>query len=166
MIQLVILTALIFGIVPGVQAGQKTERLSPYSGSELKGEILLCTSDQVAAGGYWYESKTKVTEQGATIGKESRVTTWRITLRKTTADVIRFSGTSQTIEEPEVYSLEVTATGGWLLVWQNRPPGSSPQVITIDPSNSSFVYSTQFVDLMLFRSNRANIFYGTCRPYA
>lgn len=66
MIQRVVLTALIFGMVPDVQAGQKTERLSPYNGSELKGDILLCTSDQVSAGGYWYDPKTKVTEQGAT----------------------------------------------------------------------------------------------------
>jgi hypothetical protein len=94
-------------------------------------------------------------------GRQSRATTWRITLQGNRADVIRFSGASQTIEEPEVYSLEQT-TSGILLTYQKRSASESLQVITIDPSNSSFVYSTHDLNRLW---NRASVFYGSCQPY-
>ncbi len=162
----ILLVAFLFVSCGSAEAGQNVERLVPYLGMEkLTGDVFHCTSDHLAAGGYWYDATKDAVDQGASIRQESAVTTWRITLRENSAEVIRFSGLSQTIEEPEIYSLEVTPTGGLLLVWQDRPAGYSPQVITIDPTNSSFVYSTQYVDVALFRWNRANIFYGTCRPY-
>jgi len=150
-----------FGVA---EAGQNVERLVPYSGTELTGSTFLCTSDQVAAGGYWYDATRDTVEEGASIHKETTVTTWRITLTEGSAQVIRFSGASQTIENPEIFSREITPAGGLLFVSQ-RLSGFSPQVITIDLTNSSFVYSTQHVDPVLFRYNRANVFYGTCRPY-
>lgn len=146
---------------PG-DAGQNVDRRTAYSGSRLTGDVFLCTSDQNAAGGYWSDAAKNTTEQGASIGREGDVITWRIRLRKNDAEVIRSSGASQTSEEPEIYSREMTPTGGLLMVWQDRPPGWSPQIITIDPTNSSFVYSTQHVAPRVW--NRANIFYGTCRP--
>lgn len=152
-------------IVPPAEA-QGVERLAPYTGPKLTGEVFLCTSDQSTSGGYWYDESKRVVEAGARIQPQSRATTWRVTLKGGHAEIIRFSGASQTIEEPEIYSLEVTVTGGLLLVWQNRPVGSSPQIITIDPTNSSFVYSSQHVDVMLLRWNRTNVFYGSCRPHA
>jgi hypothetical protein len=141
---------------------QDVERLTPFSGSKLTGEVFLCTSNQNAAGGFWRDPVNNTVEQGASIQRQTGTTTWRITLRRDRAEVVRFSGASQTLEEPEVYSLEETPTGGLLMVPQNRPPGFSPQIITIDPTNSSFVYSSQHVSNLY---NRANVLYGSCRPY-
>lgn len=56
--------------------------------------------------------------------------------------------------------MEVTPAGGLLLVWKDRPEGFSPQIIMIDTTTSSFVYTTQYVDLFM---NRANVFYGVCQ---
>jgi hypothetical protein len=142
---------------------QTTERLTPYSGPNLRGKVFPCTANQNVAGGYWAEGSTSRIEQGSMGGRQTKATTWRVTLKTETAEVIRFSGASQTLEEPEVYSLEATPSGGLLLVWRNRPSGYSPQIMTIDPANSSFVYSTHHVNPM---HNRASVFYGTCRPYS
>jgi hypothetical protein len=149
-------------------SAQSVERFVPYSGSKLTSlKVLLCTSDKLAAGGYWFDTDKDVFRQGAMISPQGNLTTWRITFRSSNeAEVIRFSGAGQTLEEPEIYSVEVTESAGLLLVWKNRPQGHSPQVITIDPLSSSFVYSTQFADATLLRWNRANVFYGSCRPYA
>lgn len=164
-VRAILLLVLAFYLPRTADARQNVDRRTAYSGPKLTGDVFLCTSDQNTAGGYWYDAAKETVEQGASIRRESKVTTWRIKLRKNDADVIRFSGASQTIEDPEIYSVEVTRTGGLLMVWQNRPSGFSPQIITIDPTNSSFVYSSQHVDVLLLRWNRANIFYGTCRPY-
>lgn len=145
-------------------ASQNPNRLRPYEGPKLIGDTWLCTSDDYVAGGFWERPEGKATEQGARNDAQPK-TTWRIAIKGQRADVIRFSGATQAIEEPEVYSVETTRTGGVLLVWQNRPAGFSTQVISIDPTNSSFVYSTQHVDPVFLVANRASIFFGSCRPY-
>lgn len=123
-------------------AGQNVDRRIAYSGSRLTGDVFLCSSDQIAAGGYWSDAAKKTTEQGVSMGREKDVITWRITLRKTDAEVVRSSSALQIDEERDIYTKETTPTGGLVLVWRDRPPGWSPQIITIDPTNSSFVYST------------------------
>ena len=78
------------------------------------------------------------------------------------AEVIRFNENFEELEAPVRFSFEVTPGGGFLLVKTIRSPGTSPEVISIDPLNSSFVYSSQHVNAMW---NRANIWYGSCKPY-
>ncbi len=140
------------------------EQLSPYTGPSLKLDTLtfLCSSNHVASGGYW-GSNPKV-EQGGWIKAEPATSQWRITLNPDapSAEVIRLSGLSKPPDDPEIYTLEVTPSGGFLLVWKERLRGFAPQVITIDPANSSFVYSTQHTNP--FR-NRGSVFWGTCIPY-
>jgi hypothetical protein len=142
-------------------ATQNVDRRAPFSGQKLllNSGVLMCTSDQLAAAGYWNGPGSAV-QQGALINRESNVNRWRITITRAGAEVIRFSGTSQTIEKPELYTVEVTPAGGLLLIWKDRPEGFSPQIITIDTTTSSFVYTTQYVDLFM---NRANVFYGVCQ---
>ena len=147
------------------------EKLSPYTGSILRLDTLtfLCSSNQVASGGYWgsgenVEGPAPRVEQGGWVKTEPATSKWRITLNPEapSAEVIRLSGLSRPPEESETYTLEVTPSGGFLLVWKERPRGFAPQVITIDPTNSSFVYSTQHTNV--FR-NRGSVFWGTCIPY-
>jgi hypothetical protein len=96
--------------------------------------------------------------------KEPKPTHWRVAISKEkgTAEVIRFNENFGELEAPARFSFEVTMGGGFLLVNTTRDPGVSPEVISIDPVNSSFVYSSQHVNVMW---NRANIWYGSCRPY-
>lgn len=152
-------------------AAMDFEELSPYTGSALKLDILtfLCSSNRVASGGYWgsagnVERSTPHVQQGGWVKTEPATSKWRITLNPeaASAEVIRLSGLSRPPEESETYTLEVTHSGGFLLVWKERLRGLAPQVITIDPTNSSFVYSTQHANE--FR-NRGSVFWGTCVPY-
>jgi len=151
---------LVAGVLSAAHA-QSFVRKEAYVGAQLKGTVLLCKSDQLASGGFWRTSAAGNVESGASIRREEKATTWRITLKRSVAEVIRFSGASQTIEEPEVYSVEPTSVG-ILLIYQNRASAASPQIITIDLTNSSFVYSSQHVNPLW---NRANIFYGSCQPH-
>ena len=132
-----------------------------YVGTELTAATLLCKSDRLASGGFFRDLKTSTVETVASIHHESKPTTWRITLKGNNAEVIRFSGATETIEETETYTVESTLSG-ILLISQRIEQGTSPQIITIDKSNSSFVYTSQHVNPFY---NRANIFYGSCAPY-
>jgi len=140
------------------------ETLAPYKGLVLKLDALtfLCSSNRVVSGGYW-GSEDKV-EQGGWVKTEPATSTWRITLNPDvpSAEVFRLSGLSKAPEESETYTLEVTPSGGFLLVWKERLRGFAPQVITIDPANSSFVYSTQHTNEL---RNRGSVFFGVCVPY-
>lgn len=162
-VKLFLLTSIsaIFCFVFAVFAETEYENLKKYRGTELKSKTLICKSNRVASAGYWRNFDDKTMDVGASISTESKTSTWRITLKEHAAEVIRHSGATQMIEQPEIYSLEPTVSG-LLLVWRDRALGESPQIITIDISNSSFVYSTQHVNPF---SNRSNIFYGTCQPY-
>ena len=75
----ILLVAFLFVSCGSAEAGQNVERLVPYLGMELTGNVFHCTSDHLAAGGYWYEATKDSVEQGASIRQESAVTAWRIT---------------------------------------------------------------------------------------
>ena len=150
-----------FLAVIAAPSASQTSSVVEYKGRELKGDTFLCRSSEVAEAGFVRDLGTLRVDQTAAVSKQSRVTTWRITLRGATAEVITFSGATQALERPEVYGVERT-TGGLLLVWQSREAGQSPQIITIDALNSSFVYSTQHVNPL---ANKANVFFGSCQPY-
>ncbi len=140
------------------------EKKAPYHGPSLRpAKTYLCKSDQAVQGGFWLSEfgPDLLVEQAGRISKEPN-TTWRITIRGDSAEVIRFSGATQALEEPEIYTVGITAGGGLLLVYERPARGYSPQIITIDPKNSSFVYSTHHVNPL---HNRASVWYGSCIPY-
>ena len=165
---IVVVVIAILALVPLLSiyasAAMDFEKLSPYTGSALKLDTLtfLCSSNRVASGGYWGSGEN--VEQGGWVKAEPATSQWRITLNpeEPSAEVTRLSGLSRPSEESETYTLEVTPSGGFLLVWKERLRGFAPQVITIDPSNSSFVYSTQHTNML---RNRGSVFWGTCVPY-
>jgi hypothetical protein len=133
-----------------------------YRGIALRGTTFLCKSDDVAAAGFWRDIDSKRVTRDASVTKQSNTTTWRIKLLGQTAEVIAYTGATQTVEAPERFTVE-QATGGLMLVSADRGAGESPQVITIDPTNGSFVYSSQHVSPLY---NRANVFHGICIPYS
>lgn len=136
------------------------ERTAEYSNLPLDvSGGIMCKCNDLASAGFRLLASGDVRKYGS-LGEEP-TTTWRITIKGDVAKVVCFSGASQQIEEPELFSVERTLVGGLLLISKGRGYGHSPQVITIDPRNSSFVYSSQSVGPF---SNRANVFYGSCVP--
>ena len=131
-----------------------------YSGAPLQGTTFQCKSDEVAAAGFWRDLASRRVKQSASVAKQSSITIWRIALKGRNAEVTAFTGATETVEEPQIFTVEQT-TGGLLLIYRDRAPGESPQIITIDPGNGSFVYSSQHVNPIL---NRANVFHGSCTP--
>lgn len=139
------------------------EQIAPFQGRPLipDQKSYLCKANDVIQGGYWrLDAASEEFERGARVRKE-RMTTWRITLQGNTAQVIRFTGASQALEEPESYTVDLMSNGGLLLIY-HRASGHASQVISINPENSSFVYSTHSVFHLL---NRASVWYGVCIPY-
>ena len=137
------------------------ERKVPYSGAKLTSSTLLCKSNNMVAGGFW-RTKGGSVEEGTYMTKEPQPTFWKIIMKSDLgiAHVIRFNANSEELTSPEFYNLEITPPGGVLLIKADRVKGTSPETITIDPNNSSFVYSSQHVNAMW---NRANIWFGSCR---
>ncbi|OGQ43057.1 MAG: hypothetical protein A2W61_01880 [Deltaproteobacteria bacterium RIFCSPLOWO2_01_44_7] len=142
--------------------GPGTEEVD-YVGVELFGDTYTCKSNKVASGGFWNKDmrSERVGMKGYT-NIESETTTWRIVIKNDLAHVTSFSGSTQTIEEPKVFQVEKTSIKNGLLLVSLRDSGVSPEIITIDPENGSFVYSTQHINLF---HNRASVFYGECYPY-
>ena len=148
--------AVLFNVACG--AGTSQERLSRYQGTPLDaGSPLLCRSNKSASGGFWRDLRQ--VDEGARFGPQPE-TTWRVTIEDDIAEVVRFSGATKTLEEPQYFTVGMTSGG--LLLTYNRSAFESSQIVTIDPRTSSFVYSTQHVGQF---HNRASIFYGTCYAY-
>lgn len=149
---------------PLAQPSDRYERKVPYTGPELTTPTVICRASQLAAAGFWRNLANAMVDEGARIEEETKPTYWRITFSGQTgsAEVIRFTANLEAIEAPVTFSAELTPGGGLLLVSKNREPGTSPETISIDPVNSSFVYSSQHASVMY---NRANIWYGACKPY-
>jgi hypothetical protein len=133
-----------------------------YSGQRLQeGSTYQCTSDQVISAGIRRDMVNGKVMDASDNSKQQNVTTWRITLNGSKAAVIAFSGATQSLEAPEEFSVYHNSPIGILLtgVWK-RGAALTVQTITIDFSNSSFLYSGQ--DLSPFM-NKTNCFVGTCR---
>ena len=131
-----------------------------YAGAPLQGRTFQCKSDEVAAAGFWRDLASGRVKQSASVAKQSGTSFWRITLKGPIAEVGGFTEATQVVEETLVFTVE-EATGGLLLIYRDRAVGESPQIITIDTGNGSFVYSSQHVNPVL---NRANVFHGSCVP--
>ncbi len=140
------------------------QRKVPYTGPDLTSPTLMCKAEHLATGGFWRHSGNNTVYEGARVEKEPQPTFWRIAISTDirTAQVIRFNANLEALEAPVTFSAEVTPGGGILLVKTKRERGTSPETISIDHLNSSFVYSSQHVNFMY---NRANIWYGSCKPY-
>jgi len=149
---------------PSARSSDRYERKVPYTGPKLATPTVICKASQLAAAGFWRNLANATVDEGARIEEEPKPTYWRITFSGQTgiAEVIRFNSNLEALEAPVVFSAEPTPGGGLLLVRKNREPGTSPETISIDPVNSSFVYSSQHASVMY---NRANIWYGACKPY-
>lgn len=149
---------------PSARSSDRYERKVPYMGPELATPTIICKASQLAAAGFWRNLANATVDEGARIEEEPKPTYWRITFSGQTgiAEVIRFNSNLEALEAPVVFSAEPTPGGGLLLVRKNRELGTSPETISIDPVNSSFVYSSQHASVMY---NRANIWYGACKPY-
>lgn len=142
---------------------QDFSRTLPYKGRKLEGEVFLCTSDHVVGGSFRRDAVTQEVTEDAAVSTERAKSTWRITLKGSKADVVAFTGATQTLETAEefvVYRREKSV----LLTRQDRSLTGTPgvQTITIDLSSSSFVYSGHGV---FDSKNGVNVFLGSCRTY-
>ena len=146
------------------QAPQSYARETPFKGQELDGQVFLCTSDQVASAGYRLDVSSGNWVEYAYVSREKNLSTWRITLRGDRAEVVVFTGATQTLEAPSEFSIG-RAPAGVLLTRQGESPaggGVFAETITIDPATSSFVYSGQDANRSM---NKTNTFVGACVPY-
>lgn len=157
------LTAIALAPSVSYSAGS-AERKVPYTGPKISSWTLMCKSAHMAAGGFWRDHSDASVTEGARFQKEAKPTHWRVSISKEkgTAEVIRFNENFEELEAPARFSFEITPGGGFLLVKTARDPGTSPEAISIDPLNSSFVYSSQHANVLW---NRANIWYGSCKAY-
>jgi hypothetical protein len=140
------------------QASQNFSREVAYSGPKLQGEVYLCKSDHVASAGFRRDPETGAMKQVAEISKQKTITTWRIMLKGNQAEVAAFTGSTQVLEAAQQFSV-TRGENSVLFTYSDRRP--SIQAITIDLSNSSFVYSGQDSNHFM---NKTNIFVGSCRP--
>lgn len=149
---------------PSAPASDRYERKVLYTGTKLAAPTVLCKASQLAAAGFWRNFPAATVHEGARIEEEPKPSYWRIAVsgQSGTAQVIRFNANLEALEAPVLFSAEPTPGGGLLLVKTNREPGTAPETISIDPVNSSFVYSSQHANIFY---NRANIWYGACKPY-
>ena len=136
---------------------QDVMRATPYSGSRLEGTAFLCTSHNVTAGGFLTDPGNGRVQQVSELTRESNVTTWRITLGSDDAVVASFSGATA-LGTPDAFRLRRTADALTLA----RQEGLGSQTITIDLTNSSFMYSGQSMGPFV---NKLNVFAGSCLPY-
>lgn len=161
----VILGITVVGLVPSIlYSSDSGARKVPYTGPKVSSWNMVCKATHMASSGFWRDLSDATVSEGARFQKEPKPTLWRVSISKEkgTAQVARFNENSEELEAPTNFSAEFTPGGGVLLVKTTRDPGTSPETISIDPLNSSFVYSSQHVNAMW---NRANIWYGACRPY-
>jgi hypothetical protein len=121
---------------------------------DLRSGLLFCVGSQFVAIG---------TGPGGigVIQKDLKTAdTWnaRITLKKNTADLFWYDGSVLRSLNPVHYDLSQSGRE-LLLVYKRVSPHAAPETITIDPRNSSFVYSFQHSDE---DGNFVNVFYGVC----
>lgn len=143
-------------------AGDSTtefEREVAYTGQPLEGTVFLCSSDHVTSAAFRRDLGTGTVTEHTYVSTERSVTTWRVAFNGNQAEVIVFQGATQTVEAPERFAVQRNQFG-YFLTWQGFESGA--QTISIDLSNSSFVYSSQNLHAL---KNGVNTFVGSCRPH-
>lgn len=131
---------------------------SSYKGQPLMGlERITCHSELAGSTGYYYNDvKGGVrlsfdADLVSSFKKQSNPATWEISITGNQADVQDGQGNRG--------RYQITKRGPDGLILVEVQSGTSIQVITIDPRNSSFVYTTQNVHFMW---NRASTWVGQC----
>ena len=159
-----LIAAITVGAPRRAHSADTCERKVPYIGLEITSLTMMCKAAHLAAGGFWSNLSKKTVHEGARVEKESKPTFWRIAISDDvrSAQVSRFNANLEALEAPVTFGVEVTPHGGLLLIKTKRERGTSPETISIDVENSSFVYSSQHVNIWY---NCANIWYGACKPY-
>lgn len=127
---------------------------APFEGPILhdafkKEIVFVCTSN--LAGGTGVYSGSGNHRIISEFNKQSKPAVWVLMIEKENAFSIDDQGNQQVMATTKFNS------EGIILVGANR--NQSVQVITIDPNNSSFVYTTQNTSILW---NRASTFVGRC----
>lgn len=122
----------------------------PLRASSATGPLTwTCRAEYAASTGYYRGTGWTLT---AEYKKQSAPATWII--------IFQPEGARVTDGQGNVGRYQVTKTDGTGVVLVEAEAGTSVQVITIDPSSSSFVYTTQNAQPLW---NRASTFTGTCQ---
>lgn len=122
---------LLFGPLIVVSVAQERQDFSQetvYRGPKLDGNVFLCKSDRVAEAGFFQSSDKGGVTEIASISKQRSTTTWRISLTGSQAEVVAFTGATQTLEAAESFSVHRGSTGVLLTRQDSRP---SSQTITL-----------------------------------
>ena len=145
--------------------GSEYSRAVPYTGSKLEGNVYLCRSGRVVSAGFRRSAEDGSVNEVTDVATQQNVTTWRITVMGGRAEVVAFVGATQTLEAAEQFTVQRGASGLLLTRPDSRPSleaGLAAQTMTIDVTNSSFVYSGQIISPFM---NKTNIFVGYCSPH-
>ncbi len=129
---------------------------TPFIGRPIKGTEIVCQSSESVAAGYWRKDGRVVKDANISAAP---LTTWIIIIKGDTAFVSQAGKATVNPDDLTKFTIE-RAYGGWQLIEKDREFGVSPETITIDPANGSFVYVVQHADGFW---NRANVFIGFCQ---
>lgn len=138
--------------------GLRDQYKAPFEGPMLKGAFekgtkFLCISNLAGSTGVYPEAgEHRVISE---FTKQSKPATWRMMIDKENAAVVDNQGNEQVMLTTKFNS------EGIILVGAGR--NESVQIITIDPNNSSFVYTTQNAQVLW---NRASTHVGRCDTIA
>lgn len=153
-VQRLILLAAIFLSIPAFSQSLRDQYKAPFEGPILrdafeKDTIFLCSSNLAGRTGIYPESGGHQVVSDFT--KQSKPAVWILRIEKEKALSIDNQGNEQAMVTTKFNS------EGIILVGAGR--NESVQVITIDPNNSSFVYTTQNTGMLW---NRASTWVGKC----
>ena len=138
---------------------QDLTREVPYQGIgiEVAGDVFQCRSDKVVAGAFLRDlMKESVTEYAA-LTKETHISTWRVSVRGTHADVIGVGGATQTVDAVKTFEVTRSASG----LFAVRLSDKGFEAVSIDSTNGSFVYVGHTLNPV---KHGTNVFLGTCVP--
>ena len=136
---------------------QDLTREVPYQGIEVAGDVFQCRSDKVVAGAFRRDlMKESVTEYAA-LTKETYISTWRVSVRGTHADVIGGGGAGLTVDDVKTFEVTRSASG----LFAVRLSDKGFEAVSIDSANGSFVYVGHN---LIPVKHGTNVFLGTCVP--
>ncbi len=134
---------------------------APFVGHPLKTHRLVCSGDKLVSTGYYggrWETEKTFTVAATTepVAITSIVVRGDLATVSQVGKMVLDNGSAKTFR----FENTANAAGGWRLIERDRAFGWSTRMITIDPTDGSFIDVTQHVDALI--GNRANIFYGAC----
>ena len=150
-----IIISLLFGVTVCWSNDLRNQYKAPYEGNMLNDafnekKYFVCMSDQVSSTGFYPNPKSKNTELISRFEKQTPQF-WTFIIGHEAAYSKDSQGNEQNMITMKYNSEGITLVG----LGRNE----STQVITIYPSNSSFVYTTQNASMLW---NRSTTFVGKC----